>query len=468
MDQKKQDKCGIGPLNIELDDNCAYCAQRRSSFCVGEWVRGSSLDILPPHDQEPHLEALPTHAPRNYTSGAATPFDNTGSVISNIGLTSSPLLLPYLLHQTQGISGGTGTGISTNTESETSAQPSNEPASEQWNVDRGESDLVPVPIHEPVHCSSSSAEATGYNDTRSGLPNDSSHYQLTPQFDSGPGVDYSIQYSSETTASAAGTLQNTQRQQEEPATRAKRKHVAVESAPNSADGSARTCAIPIWPSGMASDIMSSGWSNSLIDVSIQFSPQTWGSDEDYYTTLSRPQLHLVDCDPPLSAKSLNTPQSSQGNRTTTSISRNYECCKYSEKQRLACPFYKYEPQLHSGCMFKSFKTIGHMGQHLKQHHKLKRNHCKSCWRNFETTDMLINHTRYCIQTGGVSVDDMPEFPRMRLPVDKKWYWGWKKLFGQAAALPPCPFSHPIEDLQAHLLTQHTNLYQPEYIGRDWA
>ncbi|GAW19945.1 hypothetical protein ANO14919_094380 [Xylariales sp. No.14919] len=311
----------MGPLNPKLDRCCADCGQPRSSFCGREWVRGSCLDIPPPHDQEPHLEALPIHAPHNYTSGATTPLDNAGSVISKIRLTKSPLLPPYLLHQTHSTSAGTDTAIRASTQSETSAQQSHELASGQWAADRGRSDLIPVPIHEPLHHPSS------YNDTSSALPNGSprylaSLYQLIAQSDSGhsghsgSGVDYSIHHSSEITGSAVGVLQNT-RSQAEPATRAKRKYVAVDdiasdaSAPNSADGSAQACAIPTLPGGIPLNIIPSGWPNSLHDVSVPFpadsqipspsfrlSPLAWISDDNCdYTTLSQPQLHLIDCDP---------------------------------------------------------------------------------------------------------------------------------------------------------------------------
>ncbi|KAF2968778.1 hypothetical protein GQX73_g4831 [Xylaria multiplex] len=471
---------------MELDEYCTSCRNQRSSFCGGEWVGGSLLDILPPDDREPQdiREALPSHVPRNYTSGAATPFDNRA--ISNIGLTSSPLLLPYLLHRTYLISTGTDTGISTDTQSETFAQQGNELAPEQWDVGRDESDPVPVPVNEPFHHSS-----TRYNDTRPGLPNSSppSSASLYELFDSG------LQHSSETTTrSSAGAFQNTQSHQAGRTVRAKRKHVAVEdiasnaSTPSSENNS-QTCTITMLPGRIAPEMMPLGWSNPLIDTSVQFpefpadsqfpspsfrpAPLTWVSDDDYdFTTLPQPRINLVDCDPsehpPSSAKPIDIPQSSQGIRGTTDASRYCEACESSGKQRLACPFYKYEPQQHPGCMFKGFKTIGHLGQHLKQNHRLKPNHCKLCWRSFETADLLTNHTQYCIRTGGVSVDDLPEFPRMRLPAEKKWYWGWKKLFGQAAALPHCPFVHPIQDLKAHLWAQYTDLPQPEYIGTDWA
>ncbi|RWA13395.1 hypothetical protein EKO27_g1741 [Xylaria grammica] len=407
-----------------------------------------------------------------------------------------PIITPAELqnHSTTPGVAGTDTAIRASTQSETSAQQSHELASGQWAADGGRSDLIPVPIHEPLHHSSS------YNDTSSALPNGSprylaSLYQLIAQSDSdhsGSGVDYSIHHSSEITGSSVGVLQNT-RNQAEPATRAKRKYIAVDdiasdaSAPNSADGSAQACAIPTLPGGIPSNIIPSGWPNSLHDVSIQFpadsqipspsfrlSPPAWISDDDCdYTTLSQPQLHLIDCDPfelpPSSnAKSLNVPQSSRANRITTGAPKKYECCKSSCKQRLACPFYKYEPQLHPNCMFKSFKTIGHMGQHLKQNHKLKPNHCKLCWRSFETTDLLTNHTQYCVQTGGVSVNGMGKFPRMRWPVEKKWYWCWEKLFGKEVMQPECPFSHPIDDLQSHLLAQYNNPLKLEYIAGEWA
>ncbi|KAI8633310.1 hypothetical protein F5Y19DRAFT_417414 [Xylariaceae sp. FL1651] len=62
----------------------------------------------------------------------------------------------------------------------------------------------------------------------------------------------------------------------------------------------------------------------------------------------------------------------------------------------------------------------------------------------------------CSPTGGIAVDHLPGFPKRRWPVDKKWYWGWKKLLGEAATPPECPYSHPWEDLRAHFQAQSSN------------
>ncbi|KAI0904009.1 hypothetical protein F4823DRAFT_628968 [Ustulina deusta] len=466
-------ECRFGPLSDKIDGNCTSCGRPRCTHSKEELVPDLSFSV--PRSREPRLEALPTAShvtAQNCSRRAATPFDNTGSAISSIGLRPSPLL-PYPPYPTRVI--GTSTGISTDTQPETSAQQSSQLALEQWNVSGSGINLVPVPIHEPFHGLFSSAEVPNYNDTRSRLhcsPQDPSPLcQLSTQFASSlaPSVDYSMQHASGTTRTVVGALQNIQHPPVESKTRLKRKHVAVyntaadASAPNSETQSAQTCAVPMLPGRLAFGPVSSGWSEFPVDATIQFpvgsqipshsirpTPLSWVPSDDY-TALSP--------SPPSGPKLLSIIDSSQEGRSTHRVSRHHECCESSGSQRFACPFYKYDPKLYIHCMLKSFNSIGHMRQHLKYNHKLGPNHCKLCWRTFDTADSLTNHAQCCkTATGGVPVHDLPAFPRMRLPAEKKWYWGWKKLFGEAAAPPPCPFSHPLEDFQVRFRVQSPDLY----------
>ncbi|KAI1144930.1 hypothetical protein F4825DRAFT_475309 [Nemania diffusa] len=163
----------------------------------------------------------------------------------------------------------------------------------------------------------------------------------------------------------------------------------------------------------------------------------------------------------------NTPTSSKKGRITKLASKHYKCCKSNGSPRLACLFYKYDHDLHANCALKKFSSIGHLRQHLNKRHKLGPNHCKSCWRTFGTADSLTRH-RYCVPTGGVPVDRLPEFPRMRLPADKKWYWGWKKLFGEAIVPPQCPYYHPpLKNFKAQSRLQSPELSPLEGIVGGW-
>lgn len=86
---------------------------------------------------------------------------------------------------------------------------------------------------------------------------------------------------------------------------------------------------------------------------------------------------------------------------------------------LACVFYKYNPEEYSSCMQKSFKDIGHLGQHLKKAHRGK----------------------------------IPPIPKAHQKNSNwKWYWVWRRLFDRHPP-PRCPYTHPDQDMKAHTLHQ---------------
>ncbi|KAI0457667.1 hypothetical protein F5B21DRAFT_520710, partial [Xylaria acuta] len=456
-----------------LDAGCASCGNRRCSFCSEEWVPAVEKlvhDISSPQkNQEPSRRAaLPmtaSHVPHGSGSRAATPFDNGGSGISNIGLTSLSSV-PYPLQQNHVI--GTSNLTRTSTQSEATSQQTNEYASEQWHV---ENDLVQVHVHGTIHDPLSSAGAPSWDDTRSRLPNG------PPQLVSDTDVDYPIHHTSETTGSNVGALQTIQSHQVE--------HVAVvidAGAPNAEGQSIQGYAIPLFPGGMNSDALLPVWPAFSDDFSVQLpadlesqshsiGPRSWVFNDDYTVPL-QPQQSPIDYlpldPPPSSIKSLGILKPPKNGRVTKGASKLYECCESGGSQRFACLFYKHNPRLHMGCMSRSFTSIGHLRQHLDKSHKLGPNHCPSCWETFDTADKLTSHTTtpQCAPIGGIPVDDLPSFPRMRLPPDKKWYWGWKKLFGEAAAPPQCPFFHPWEDLKAQFRAESPSISLPNCPGTD--
>ncbi|KAI3319425.1 hypothetical protein HD806DRAFT_548020 [Xylariaceae sp. AK1471] len=477
-------ECGFGPWNLALHTGCASCGKQQCKFCSEEWVplEEKSFDISTARNQEPHLEALPTSNIPHSSSRAAIPFVNTGSATFDFGLTSSPL--PPLLHQSH----------VTGTQSETQ---SCEAASEVQNVRECENDLVPVPIYEPFHDQSWPIRATNDN-TRSLLARGSPQHpdpvsELANQFISDSGLDHPVQYAGE----AAGlNVESFSSHQVEPTIRIQHRPVAIDiainasavehSVPNSDNQSGQACSIPV-SSGTASDAGLSEWLELPTDVSrhttfladsqiqsFSIGPTAlqWSPDDDNAAP-SRPPLSPVDYGPleaPASTvKSVDNLKPTQNDKATKRASRHYECCGSDGNQRFACLFYKFDPIRHFHCAFKSFDSIGHLRPHLDKSHRLGPNHCKSCWQTFNTADSLINHltTQDCRPTGGISVDDLPGFPRIRWPMDEKWYWGWKKLFGEAAALPQCPFYHPMDDLlSAQLRAQNPEPSELECIRRD--
>jgi hypothetical protein len=431
-------------------------------FCFEGWMklREKSLHISTLRSQEPYPEALPTTVIPHSSSRAATPFDNTWSAVFDFELTN--LLLPSSVLQTQ----------ATGTQSET--QQTNEVASGLPDVRGCENDLVPVPTHEPFHNPSQSLSAASY-DTRSLLASSSPQYLgpvygVTSQFVSDPGLGHSVQYADETAGPPLESLQNIQSHQVEPTTPTnKRRRVAFDIAIDASPADHSTAnSEELSPlcSGIAFEAGLSGWPELPTDVSVRFLRHTKSPVDsigstplpyfpsDDYATPPRPQLSPVYYDqletPASAVNSPNLLESYPNGEMTKDAPGHYLCCGSIGSQRFACPFYKYDPMKHWGCMSKSFNSIGHMRQHLDLSHKLGPNSCKSCWQTFDTADSLVHHTttQSCRPRGGVPVDYLDTFPRMRRPKDWKWYWGWKQLFGDEVALPCCPFFHPGEDLTA--------------------
>ncbi|KAI1140223.1 hypothetical protein F5Y05DRAFT_309990 [Hypoxylon sp. FL0543] len=124
----------------------------------------------------------------------------------------------------------------------------------------------------------------------------------------------------------------------------------------------------------------------------------------------------------------------------------------AKAKALACLFYKRNPELYSSCIYKSFKTISALRQHLDNEHKLGPYHCTSCWDSFSDKKSLETHTN-CQQTGGIPVDKLPTISKARGSPNTKWYWTFKKLFGESSPLPRCPHTHPIPDMKYHNIRQ---------------
>lgn len=386
-----------------------------------------------------------SRVPHNSADRAATPFDNLGSTISSTRLTNSPFLVAHTLEQPHIID--TSTITSASTQSEIHAQL----ALEQWNFGGYESDPIPVPNHWPLHDSSSSTAAISYSDTGSYLANgdpehsEALYYGLAAQFTPSSGADYFMQHTNEATDLATG----------------------VKPTGNLA-------CTPILPAEMTTDCILLGFPGFSLDVLTQSTadsqiqshlvgptPLPWALDD------FNPWLPLIDhtlAEPAASSSSpSNTTKSPREGKPTKSVSKYCNLCPPG-KGRLACLFSKYDPKVHATCLSKHFDSIGHLKQHLVQSHKLGTHHCTSCWRTFETPEILASHGD-CVPTGGKSVDKLPVFPKTRISPDKKWHWCRRQLFGEATALPECPFYHPWDDIAAYIHARSPKLSQVGYVGR---
>ncbi|KAI2627345.1 hypothetical protein GGS26DRAFT_592372 [Hypomontagnella submonticulosa] len=111
--------------------------------------------------------------------------------------------------------------------------------------------------------------------------------------------------------------------------------------------------------------------------------------------------------------------------------RACEACRLKmgrdESMSLACLFYKRDPGHHQNCMQKKFNNISALGQHLSKEHAVR-----------EPTD---------------GTEKLATISKSRSGPNTKWFWTWRKLFGEREAPPKCPYTHPIQDMTNYILTQ---------------
>ncbi|KAL7622760.1 hypothetical protein AAE478_006438 [Parahypoxylon ruwenzoriense] len=121
----------------------------------------------------------------------------------------------------------------------------------------------------------------------------------------------------------------------------------------------------------------------------------------------------------------NLRRPSQKHRRTDKITSACDSClaviHTNEKMPFACPFYKRDPRQHSRCMHKGLTDIGKVKEHLVKYHPLVNQLSR-------TTKVSASH-------------------------NKKWYWMWRRLFGEIIPAPSCPYMHPEEDFRAWIYTQ---------------
>ncbi|OTA98607.1 hypothetical protein M426DRAFT_17241 [Hypoxylon sp. CI-4A] len=140
------------------------------------------------------------------------------------------------------------------------------------------------------------------------------------------------------------------------------------------------------------------------------------------------------------------------------IDRAIQACEHcllalkpDEDRRLACPFYKRNPGRYSHCFQKEFKNVSALRQHLDKDHKLGKHHCSNCWDTFPDQSSLKAHAG-CQPTGGVPVNQLPKVSKARGGPESKWYWIWRKLFGEVTPEPKCPYPHPMQDMAGHIFS----------------
>ncbi|GAP83577.2 hypothetical protein SAMD00023353_0200460 [Rosellinia necatrix] len=432
-------ECTDGPLNVDVLEHCPNCGQLVSEFCNREWLRPAedpSRYISPRSREPPPKEALPMTTigympPISSLNGASTLSNDPSGVISNIELTTSPSI-PRLLYQDPTTT-NTIPNISSDTQSERLAQPGNEITSEPWSSGGCEDGFLQPPI-QPFHDSLPLARAISHDDTRSILPQCSlqysgNHSQVATQLNHERDVNY---YSQQTSREIDYSFEGLQRI-----------HSGQLGFMATIGSAYAALNAAYYSTGESSERVLLGCPNVPIDAFGQYAPsrqiqgylsgptfsaQAFGHANTTPSYAQLPSLEYDSTEPRVSSNDSHIiVNSAQEVKVTKPSPKEYKCCGAGESQRLACPFYKHGLQVHHKCRDRAFNNISHLSQHLKVAHK--------------AADPPI---------GGVRVDDLPEFPRTRIGNDNKWYWVYKKLFGDAAELPRCPFSHPISDMEAKL------------------
>ncbi|KAI1368672.1 hypothetical protein F5Y08DRAFT_354597 [Xylaria arbuscula] len=409
--------CGDGPYSCKYHLNCANCGKQRCSLSTVEVVQineESPPNISVPHYQGPEALLQATHVvPNDYYdwgNRAATPLDNDGSAISNAGLAFSPLLI------------GTDANIGATALSETPTRQSSQLSLERWDADTV---LAAAHHHGPFLDLLSSTEVA-QNGARpdlliSSLRVSDPPTQINSPLDPGH-VDF-LQQAIEPTRFAVRALQHSQHPSLEFESPLESNNVSIDDgidAIGSTAQAAQTCTSPILPEGTTSCPLSFEHPGvpKVTSISVSLEPGIPRAYGNVYAASessgSAPKL-----------KKTTRPSHKQRLVSKGQSQHISSGCKFGgTPQRLACPFYKYDPGTYFSCGPRSFDTVGHLKQHLKKNHKL---------------------------------DKLPKLPRTRVPVEKKWHWVWNKIFGEGAPPPPCPYSHPVQDIQDQYQVQSPEL-----------
>ncbi|KAJ3566973.1 hypothetical protein NPX13_g6938 [Xylaria arbuscula] len=351
-----------------------------------------------PHYQSP--EAL-LHAsyvvPNDYNdwgNRAATPLDNDGSAISNAELAFSPLLI------------GTDANIGATALPETPTRQGSQ---------LSDADIILAAHYHGPFLDLLSSTEVAQNGTRPDLLISSLRVSDPPTQIKSPldpsHVDF-LQQAFEPTCFAVRALQHSQHPSFEFEGLLESNKVSVDHGIDATGSTAQTYTPPILPEGTGSHTLSlehPGVPN-VTSISASLEP---GIPRVCGNVYAAPEPSGP------TPKSKKMIRSSRKQRVITKgLSQHISSgCKFGgTPQRLACHFYKYDPGTYFSCGLSSFDTIGHLTQHLKQKH---------------------------------SLNSLPNCPRIRAPVEKKWHWIWNKMFGEGPPSPPCPYSHPVHDIQDH-------------------
>ncbi|KAG7411047.1 hypothetical protein Forpe1208_v009742 [Fusarium oxysporum f. sp. rapae] len=132
-------------------------------------------------------------------------------------------------------------------------------------------------------------------------------------------------------------------------------------------------------------------------------------------------------------------------------------------KKLACLFYKLDPQKYQCCAGYNLTKWDHVLQHLKRIHLFQEEHCPNCREEFKGEFAEAEKNAHILQdacekktplqTGLLLEEEYNDLTGLHGSHEEKWYKAWKKLFGEH----PAPYSPFIETLESMLEVQYSTL-----------
>ncbi|EGU74124.1 hypothetical protein FOPG_16203 [Fusarium oxysporum f. sp. conglutinans race 2 54008] len=132
-------------------------------------------------------------------------------------------------------------------------------------------------------------------------------------------------------------------------------------------------------------------------------------------------------------------------------------------KKLACLFFKLDPQKYQCCAGYNLTKWDHVLQHLKRIHLIQGEHCPNCRKEFEGQFAEAEKNAHILQdacekktpleTGLLLEEEYNDLTGLHGSHEEKWYKAWKKLFGEH----PASYSPFIETLESMLEVQYSTL-----------
>ncbi|KAK3370806.1 hypothetical protein B0T24DRAFT_627080 [Lasiosphaeria ovina] len=162
-----------------------------------------------------------------------------------------------------------------------------------------------------------------------------------------------------------------------------------------------------------------------------------------------------------------------------SVSRRPTTRSDEPAQGFACPFYRWDPNAHMGCLSLKLKRIRDLKQHLQRRHYTPPCYCPICFKKFSSDGQRDDHIRsqLCqLQKPTAAEKNLKvvseraqallrqKVDRTLSPVDQ-WYDVWHIVFGKDAPRPSNPFLGSIVEETMGMFREFWTAKGPEIISR---